>query len=249
MKQKTRKQRKTRRQRRKSQQRGGLTDEQVSTRTPYIVELFNPEEKPLTLKDFILNRRNKPNNGNYTWYKYTIIPAGTIFHFRSKQKLTALEERTKESKKGRGAMWVDYTETLGKPSFQVENPGTNAKIPRAMAKHFGPWLNTIRTLKPLTILHFPVDYTHIRPENIHSYTSEFERVISRICADLSEEFDPNAICADGYTLDFLHRTVEFEKPPFNNVDYLIENFRELAILNPKPGETVEFISSEHVPIE
>lgn len=242
---------KNRKHTKRHRQKGGMTESNIDEQTGFILDLFQRNPKnPRSLKNFILNRTNRDNDENYTWFKYTTIPAGTFFRFRSHEKIKALKRKSeKEAELGRGALWVDYTESLGKPSFEAPNARVDPTVAKGMSNRFGEWLNIIRTLKPLKILHFPVDYRYTNKGNKFSFTSEFEKLISILCAsDDSNVYDPENICVDGYTLDFLYRSMESQKPPFDNAPFLLEGFRELAILNPQPGVNIELVSSEYKPV-
>ncbi len=201
----------------------------------------NDLEFPMKFVDAIHNATD--NNGDYSWYKYTILPTGTRLYFRSKNKITVLQNRSRDLQNKWLGMWLNYSTVTGKPSYIIENKRTDSKILQGMIKKFGPYLNLVETTQPLKILHFPVDYTKTKSTDLHSYTSEIEPVIRAICADRPDFFNTNNICVDGYTLDFLYRS-ENAKEALTDIGKNVKGFREICLLGTGGKEPkIKLISS------
>lgn len=179
------------------------------------------------------------NNGNYDHLKKTIIPEGAVFQFRSKTPINEIQPK---------AMWLDYSASLGKPSFLLksENPRLlDPSIPKSMEKDFGQYVNTVVVIKPLEILHFPVRYdsqNESEEVNTNIYSAYYETIINQMCVGKQKwrDYNYSKACGDGYTLDFLFRKM---RPPYAN---WVPGFRELCIY--RPHLHLEIISSEYVPV-
>jgi hypothetical protein len=176
------------------------------------------------------------NNGDYTQYKYTWLQPGQRFQFRSKKELKASDIEPRP-------MWLNYSASKGKPSFLLVNETgqLNERVPKGMAKVFGPWLNTIEVKNYILILHFPVIYddTTDLPDSFPAY---YEGAVRQICIMWKIP-----VCASGYTLDFLYSPHTSKHVGWNGLP-LIPHYRELCILEPIIGENIEFISSIYTPI-
>lgn len=177
-------------------------------------------------KDLYIPKYNV-NDGIYTNYKYTILKQGAEFQFRS----------TYPMQKGmieRRPMWLEYRRSNDEPSFLL-----GQDIPYGMwgcmLVRFGSYINTIRILKPMKILHFPVFYDS--PEDMNSIDAIYEGYVREMC--ITKKYE---VCADGYTLDFMFKPDE-TCPPFRSYTP-IQGRRELCILRPVEGENIEFVSSE-----
>jgi hypothetical protein len=189
----------------------------------------------------VANQRYMPipfemlNNGDYTHIKYTFIEPGTRFLFRSKKELKAEDIQRKP-------MWLNYSASKGKSSFLLTNETgeLNNRIPRGMALYFGDWINTIEIKDYIIIVHFPVLYD--APNDPDSFPSYYEGVVKQLCVHWKMPF-----CAAGYTLDFLFAPHYSKKLGWENIGP-IPGYRELCLLDPQLGKTIEFISSEYKPI-
>lgn len=168
------------------------------------------------------------NNGDYSSYKYTILEPGTLLQFRSRNPYGKgmIERRP---------MWLEYRRSEEEPSF-LSGENIPYETWGRILVIFGSYINTIRTLKPLQILHLPVLYN--TPEELNSIESIYEGYIKELCVK-----EKNKICADGYTLDFMFKP-SAEWPPFSGYDP-VEGKRELCILDPIEGINVEFVESKY----
>lgn len=189
------------------------------------------EDPDFHLEDF--------NNGNYDHLKKTMIPEGTVFQFRSKWPINEIQPK---------AMWLDYSASLGKPSFLLKSENASKldpSIPKSMEKDFGPYVNTVVVIKPLEIVHFPVRYdsqNESQEVNTNIYSAYYETIIKQMCVEKQKwrDYNYSKACGDGYTLDFLFRKM---RPPYAN---WVPGFRELCIY--RPHLHLEIISSEYVPV-
>jgi hypothetical protein len=180
------------------------------------------------------------NNTDYSSFKYTYLQPGQIFAFRSKDQLYRLQfGPTKYT-------WVDYTAGMGKPSFLTAPPANATDetsrqlqiLHKKMADYFGQYLNFIRILKPIKIIHFPVNY-EMNTLGPTSFTSNKEGLVKYRCVDKQ-----NNRCADGYTLDFLWRIATERTGFLKGIN--LQGFREMAIRMNDPSK-VEFIGSVEAP--
>jgi hypothetical protein len=180
------------------------------------------------LKEDIFIPQYNSNNGTYSSYKYTILQPGTLLQFRSREAYS-------KSMIQRRPMWLEYRRNKEEPSFLM---GEN--IPYGMWGRllviFGPYINTIRIVKPLRILHFPVLYNEAT--DLNSIESIYEGYVRELCVT-----EKNKICADGYTLDFLFKP-NTNWPPLRGYEP-IEGKREICILDPIENETIEFVESRY----
>lgn len=177
------------------------------------------------------------DNKDYSWYKYTIVPAGSTFLFRSMNRIDRIDNTRK-------AIWLDYSESLGSPSFERNDVNLSRGVYNGIVNRFGEWLNTIVILKDMKILHFPVDYENTGKNDIHSYTSELESIVRSTCVNDPDIYDPYGICIDGYTLDFLWRSPGNEESlPLPGIEYYLKGYRELCILLSKNKKNIRLISS------
>ena len=189
-------------------------------------KMHNFKEKPLNTLD--------ENDGIYKEFKKTKLKPGTILAFRSKEPVAKIEDRP---------MWLDYSPLIQKQSFlrAVKNKeNLPEEIPLLMAQKFGPWINVVRIIKPITILHFPVDYeSREKSQNEHSFSSFFEGPIHALCAKKKyKEENFTEECADGYTLDFFFHEM---KGKFKGKGWY-PGYREICIYHPNESvEIVEFI--------
>ena len=168
------------------------------------------------------------NDGEYKEMKYTVLRPGLKLQFRSKKRMTneLIEDRP---------MWLDYSASTGKPSFLHQTGNLNGRIASLMISRFGFWINTMVVKKPITILHFPVDYT--QPNSDDSYISFYEGVIRNLCVDYQYR-----ICANGYTLDFAFKKGA-DQPPFRGAES-VPGLREICIFHPK--EFLDLETSEYL---
>ena len=240
-------------------------------------ELTNNERKTLTQRlgdEFVtylesINWDNVPvqyrDNGKYNAIKYTVVPAGTRFRFRSIRQLDFLLDRP---------IWADYSQMLGKPSFLDEDEDYS----KGMQHYFGPYMNTIELLKDLTILHMPVNYGRITAPNITRNTTRRLKYKNRITRNMNITADiesfvrvlcvpghrkrfetfgkrfknfPTAICRDGYTMDFFYRLSGPAAEQFRKIREKLlpkmAGWREICITNVSP-KTVRLVESVYAPV-
>jgi len=209
------------------------------------------------------------DDGNYDTIKYTIIPKGTQFRFRSRQQLHWLDNRP---------IWADYSETTGSPSFL--NQEKNASL--GMQYYFGYWVNTVELRKDMTILHMPINYSRItvpllnRNNNTKrirrnnttkrirrniNVTADMELMVRSLCIPnwRKRSIYKNAlnkynstICRDGYTMDFLYHLTDKPNSKFHGVRERLlssmEGRREICLVNVTP-KTVKLVDSVYSPVE
>lgn len=176
------------------------------------------------------------NDGDYSTFKYSILQPGQIFAFRSKYHLYRLDfGPTKYT-------WVDYTAGIGKLPFLTAPPANATDetsrqlqiVHTKMAQYFGTYLNFIRILKPMKIIHFPVNY-ETNTLGPGSYSANKEGLVKAACIKKQSER-----CADGYTLDFLWRISTERVGLLKGVN--LQGFREMALRMNDPSK-VELIGS------
>ena len=180
------------------------------------------------------------NDGDYSTFKYSYLQPGQIFAFRSKYPIHYLQfGPTKYT-------WVDYTAGVGKQPFLTAPPANATDdisrqlqiVHTKMAQYFGTYLNFIRILKPMKIIHFPVNY-ETNTLGPGSYTSNKEGVVKGACVKKQSDR-----CADGYTLDFLWRISTERVGLLKGVN--LQGFREMALRMNDPTK-VELIGSVEAP--
>lgn len=208
------------------------------------------------------------DDGNYDRIKYTVIPAGTQFRFRSKDKVRRLQSRP---------IWADYSHTLGKESFLDEDEDYS----KGMEYYFGEWMNTIELLQDMTIIHMPVNYDRITAPRLNrrntrknpnnstkrirrnlNVTAEMEAFVRLLCIHTKRERAPPEIgarfrnysetfCRDGYTMDFFYRIAGPAAKKFKEIReklfHKMAGFREICLTNVTP-ETVKLVKSEFKPV-
>lgn len=178
------------------------------------------------------------NDGDYTQFKKTRIPVGTKFFFRSKMPREHFEERP---------VWLNYSASVKKQSFLV-GPLNPEELPpdliSLMIKKFGDWLIEVEVVEPLTILHFPVDYSSPEASEAgHSYSAVYERMIRKFCAKIPPSgYDFSKACADGYSLDFFYKSMLGK---FRGQGW-IPDFRELCVY--KPWKHLRIVASHYKPL-
>lgn len=179
------------------------------------------------------------NQENYTKIKKTIIPlmqkitnpaygtyeVGTTFYFRTPEPTYELKDEP---------MFFDYSSFGNRHTYLLQNDGETAQyeprlsenIVKQMITKYGEYLNEVRVIKPLTVIHFPIDDTSKEASmGPHSYSAFFEEVMRNTC------LGDNKACADGYTRDVF----------FNDEYGWQKGYREICIFNPK--EHLEIVSS------
>ncbi len=209
------------------------------------------------------------DDGNYDIIKYTIIPKGTRFRFRSRKELHWLDNRP---------IWADYSESTGSLSFL--NQERNAAI--GMQHYFGAWVNTIELRKDMTILHMPINYSRVtapllnrnnttkrirrntstkRNRRSLNVTADMEMMVRSLCIpswrkrsiykDSLNKYNAT-ICRDGYTMDFLYHLTDRPNSKFHGLRERLlstmEGRREICLINVTP-KTVKLIGSVYAPIE
>ncbi len=181
------------------------------------------------------------NDGIYKDFKKTIIKPGTILTVRSSFPIVKIEDRP---------MWLDYSPLIKKQSF-LKKPTDPENLPPeisyAMKELFGPWINEMRVIKPITILHFPVNYeSKEKSLSRDSYSAFFEGLLKDLC--INKKTHPNLHfekeCADGYTLDFFFK--EMQKKIFKGKGWY-PGYREICIYH--PAEFLEIYDHIFYPIE
>lgn len=232
-------------------------DMRIKNMTGALVD--EPEEGWVTPKNdpFPMSFKNsinvlEENDGTYdVWYKYTVLKPGTSLFFRSKQQITELQDRSRSKKEGKHiGMWLDYASAVNAPAFARKNERTPSLITKRFIEYFGDWINEVKVLRPLKILHFPVDYTKVDPTNLHSYPSDYEGVIRDFCADrqnINNTGKIQELCADGYTLDFLYRAINTEA--LEGIGRAVKGYREICLLGVKEGDQVTLVSSTFDPVD
>lgn len=174
--------------------------------------------------------QNRPaevsNNAIYTTLKKTTIPVGTRFFFRSHKNLTEVEDRP---------LWVDYTASLGMPSFLLLPKQESLLTPLAANKiigTFGSYLNEVEVIRPLEVVHLPVDYVSKEASEAEgSYSSSAEDIVEKVYSEKPGAF------ADGYTIDFFFKEMG---GTFQSLSWL-QGYRRLIILKPR-----EYLSLIHI---
>jgi hypothetical protein len=233
---KTRKNRKTGTRRR---HRGGfMSPEEYKTWRKQVYENLNTYLANNT--KFTNTQTYTQNDEEYSTFKYSILQPGQIFAFRSKHFMYSLSyDPTKYT-------WVDYTAGIGKQSFLTAPPAEATDetshqlqiVHKKMADYFGQYLNFIRILKPIKIIHFPVNY-ETNTLGPTSFTSNKEGIVKYLCVDKQSKR-----CADGYTLDFLWRVATERTGFLKGIN--LQGFREMAIRMNDPSK-VELIGSVEAP--
>lgn len=178
------------------------------------------------------------NDGDYSYFKKTRIPVGTKFFFRSKMPRDDFEERP---------VWLNYSASVNKQSFLVPPLNPEELPPELVSliiKKFGDWLIEVEVIEPLTILHFPVDYSSPEASEAgHSYSAVYERLIRKFCAKIPPSgYDFSKACADGYSLDFFYKQMlgRFSSHKWN------PGFRELCVY--KPWKHLQIVASHYKPL-
>ena len=154
---------------------------------------------------------------DYTFPKFSIIPAGTIFYRRHKENSFIHGDRK---------IWLDYSGTVSSKhlSFLKNTNASHTKEYVNVAKaEFGPYLMKFRVNKDLLIFHYP------------SYATSFTEGWARYQCYAHYGFCANDI--DGYTLDFLKFN---PNEGYRNLP-ILEGFRELCIYDNRNVELIETI--------
>ena len=159
------------------------------------------------------------NNFKYNNIKKTIIPQGKQFYFRSQVPSYDLKDEP---------MWFDYSVATTEHTYFLNHPlqdyrRFSKEFYNSMIEQYGKYIIEVIVKKPLTVIHFPVDYTSQEAsQGPHSYSAFFEEVVKKACLESKE------LCADGYTIDIFYKE-----------DKWIPGFRNIYIFN--PNEHLEVI--------
>jgi hypothetical protein len=203
----------------------------------YFAENYNYRQLASHL---MMNSSKRPlmiDNEDYSKFKLSVIPTGTIFL-----------RRQKNEKLKKNDIWLDYSariepgEKRYKYSFLLDPTqqedtantnqvyGQNTTYFRRAKDYFGNHLLIYKTTKPLVVFHFPVNYEN--PSNINNLWAYNEHFI-RYYFSYLHWFGK----VDGYTLDFLYYN---PNQIYKNLP-VIKNYRELYLSNNTGLELVEII--------
>ena len=164
---------------------------------------------------------------DYTFPKFTIIPAGTIFYRRHKTD-SFVHGHTK-SESHTSNIWLDYSGTFSSKHLSFLK-NTNASLTKEyvnLAKtEFGPYLMKFQVNKNLLIFHYP------------SYVTSVHESWARYFCYQQFGFCGEGI--DGYTLDFLKFN---PNKGYRNLP-ILEGFRELCIYDNK---NIDFLETKYDP--